>query len=598
MPDDLQPPAAPRLPLKIGLLVDSLTQPQWVYDIVQEIKGSGFAEISLIIENGGVDRPVQGFVNRLRHNRKRVAYALYTRLDDRLFRRQPDAFTSRSIADLVAGVPAIRVTPIKKRFSDYFEAADVEAIRARDLDVALRLGFRILKGDSLQIARYGVWSYHHGDNLVNRGGPPGFWEVMQREPVTGSVLQVLTDELDNGRVIYRSFAPTDQRSVRRNLENFYRKSAAFVVRKLRDLAERGPAALDCDPHAGTFVPYCRPLYREPGNLQMLKLGAGVMARFAADKLRETVRHDQWALAYRLNPALDTPDPGMHRYKLLLPPQDRFWADPFPVTKDGRHFIFMEDLPYRTGKGHIGVIELDKKGSVVRVEKALEQDHHLSYPFVFEWGGSHFMIPESGARRRVAIYRAHDFPGGWQLEDVLLDNVYAVDATLHEADGTWWMFANVGAEGTWNYDELHLFHAASPLGPWRPHPMNPIKSDARAARPAGRLFRWKGSLYRPSQDCSGQYGGAIVINKVLRLTQSEYSEMPVSRLEPRWAPNLLGTHTLNAAPGISVTDVLVRRWRFSSKGEVSWPTVAATAAPARGLEYREAATAEHGPSQIV
>ena len=125
-----------------------------------------------------------------------------------------------------------------------------------------------------------------------------------------------------------------------------------------------------------------------------------------------------------------------------------------------------------------------------------------------------------------------------------------------------MFANVGVEGTLNYDELHVFSAAAPDGPWRPHPRNPVKSDARCARPAGRLFWWNGSLYRPSQDCSGQYGSAIVINKVTRLTPTEFAERPVSRIEAKWAPGLLGTHTLNSAPGISVVDVLIRRPRFT------------------------------------
>lgn len=589
-------------PLRVGLMLDSLEQPQWVYDIIRDIRQSGFADVTLVIENADVEQPERGFLRRLARNRRRIAYTLYTRLDDRLFRRNPDAFTTTTIADLVDGVPVIRVKPLKKKFSDYFEPADVEAIRAHDLDVALRLGFRILRGESLQIARHGVWSYHHGDNLVNRGGPPGFWEVMQNEAVTGSILQIISDELDNGRVIYRSYAPTDRRSVRRNMDNFYRKTAAFVMRKLRDLHDRGEEALDCDPHAGGYTPYARPLYREPGNLQMLSLATRLGARVASEKLCKALYHDQWALAVRMHAGSSVPDPAMHRYKLLLPPQDRFWADPFPVTSDGRHHIFVEELPYRTNKGHISVLELDRTGSITRVEKVLEQEHHLSYPFVFDWQGSHFMIPETGAQRRVGLYRAHDFPGGWQLEQVLLDGMYAVDATVEEIEGTWWMFVNVGAEGTWNYDELHIFHAPAPYGPWTPHRGNPVKSDARCARPAGRLFRWHGDLYRPAQDCSGAYGAAMVMHRIVRLTATEYEEVAVSRLEPRWAPNLLGTHTINAADGISVIDVLVRRPRWSPG-----PDAVTARQLAGGISPRPAsaptpaassATAERSSSQIV
>jgi hypothetical protein len=124
-----------------------------------------------------------------------------------------------------------------------------------------------------------------------------------------------------------------------------------------------------------------------------------------------------------------------------------------------------------------------------------------------------------------------------------------------------MFANIAVEGTVNTDELYLFQAPSPVGPWQPHRRNPVKSDGRCARPAGRLFYWNGDLYRPSQDCSGRYGAAIVINKVLQLNECEYREAVVSRIEPKWAPHLLATHTINSAPGITVADVLVRQRRL-------------------------------------
>jgi hypothetical protein len=41
-----------------------------------------------------------------------------------------------------------------------------------------------------------VWSYHHGDNEFYRGGPPHFWELYEKAPLSGVILQVLTEELD------------------------------------------------------------------------------------------------------------------------------------------------------------------------------------------------------------------------------------------------------------------------------------------------------------------------------------------------------------------------------------------------------------------
>ncbi len=118
---------------------------------------------------------------------------------------------------------------------------------------------------------------------------------------------------------------------------------------------------------------------------------------------------------------------------------------------------------------------------------LERDCHVSYPLTFTWNGSWYMIPETAQNRTVELYRAVDFPHRWEFELVLLSDIEAVDATAAEIEGSWWMFVNIGVEGASTWDELHLYSAPTPLGPWVPHARNPVKSDVRSARPAGRVF---------------------------------------------------------------------------------------------------------------
>ena len=170
-----------------------------------------------------------------------------------------------------------------------------------------------------------------------------------------------------------------------------------------------------------------------------------------------------------------------------------------------------------------------------------------------------MIPETGANRTIELYRSTSFPGGWELEKVLVDDIKATDATLAEIDGRWWMFVNV-AEGAapsdWN--ELHIYHAPSPLGPWTPHRRNPVKSDVRSSRPAGRLFNWHGDLYRPAQNSSRHYGYAISMNKITRLDTSEFAEEEVSQILPLWHKNIIGMHTINSADDLTVVDCLMKR----------------------------------------
>ena len=551
-------PPTKRLPLRIGLLLDSFVQRKWIHQIVSEIRSSGFAEISVVIKNeASVEQQPTGRLKSYWRNRNYLLYALYGKIDERRVKVSPDAFEPTDIQPLLADCPVVNVAPVMKKYSDWFPEEAIQQIREFDLDVALCFGFRILKGEALNIARHGVWSFHHGDNLVNRGGPAGFWEVMDGVPVTGSVLQILTEDLDNGRVIYRSWSPTaDRFSVKANRNNLYWKSAAFVIRKLKELAD-GVAI--CPPENQFYRPYSNRLFRMPTNREMVPRLSRMVTKYAASKVQAALNSDQWALAYRFRSGPSDSNNTLYRFKNLVPPKDRFWADPFAIKSGENYYVFIEEYPYQTAKGHISVIELDRKGVVSGPRKVLERDYHLSYPFVFMWNGEYYMVPESAANKTVELYRAKTFPFVWELEKVLMTDVRAKDATLAEIDGTWWMFVSISEQSI--PDELYLFSALSPLGPWTPHKRNPVKSDVRGSRPAGALFEWNGEVYRPAQDSSGRYGYAISINRVTQLDHEGFREEQVSSILPNWSKDLLATHTISIAGDLTVVDCLLKRSRW-------------------------------------
>jgi hypothetical protein len=133
-----------------------------------------------------------------------------------------------------------------------------------------------------------------------------------------------------------------------------------------------------------------------------------------------------------------------------------------------------------------------------------------------------------------------------------------------------MFANGAKPGMEVNDELHIFSSDKLLGDWKPHARNPVKSDVRSSRPAGRLFREGGELYRPGQICTPLYGAGIALHKVTCLSQDDYLEEEVDRIVPRpGSPSrrggsdsaVLGIHTINRAGDLSVTDAFTRRARF-------------------------------------
>jgi hypothetical protein len=266
--------------------------------------------------------------------------------------------------------------------------------------------------------------------------------------------------------------------------------------------------------------------------------------------------EQWCVAVR--PRISGPGAfDLKDFYVLKPPRDRFYADPFVTERGKRNYLFFEELVFAERKGVISCIQFDEQGFLGSPVVVLEAQHHLSYPFLFDWEGQTYMLPESRDSGRIELFRAVEFPFRWESVGSLLDNVWAVDATIFQHDGRFWMFAGGITENGKINSELFLYYADSPLGPWLPHAGNPVVADASRARPAGQVFSHEGVLVRPGQDCSQSYGRAIVLNRVDVLSPTEYRETPIRTLGPEWFPAAKGTHTLNHSEHYQTADARIQ-----------------------------------------
>ena len=533
-------------------MLDSEICGAWVAHIVQQIQQSSFARITFVIRNtpAAPHRPPLG--RRLRDHWKQTLFHRYERWDyERNRVKRHDARALVDLASLLTDIPALQVQPLRKGFTDRFSVADLAIIRRQDLDVTFRFGFRIIRGDILSTARYGIWSFHHDDNRHYRGGPPLFWEIFEGNPVSGAILQILTDSLDGGRVLYRGLSATDQTSLYRNRNPVYWRTAAAALRTLERLDASGPAALQILPEGAT---YDRVIFRTPNTPQMASFLVRMISRTLRARVKGRLRgtQPQWFLALRPRSGSE-PFSTTAGYRLFSPPADRFYADPFLVERDGRTYLFFETFLYAEGQAIIECAELSATGDPGPTFEVLRRPYHLSYPFVFEHSGEMYMIPESKQNHTIELYRANEFPRGWQQVATLLSDIYAVDATLLEHAGKLWIFAGLSDGRYSNSDELGIFFADHLLGPWTPHPANPVLSDVRLARPAGAFFVDNGVLIRPSQDCSKAYGYALNFSEVAQLTETVYREHPVAHITPDWHRNNLGTHTYNRSPHFEVID---------------------------------------------
>ena len=487
-------------------------------EALAKVAASGFANILYLGIGAGAPQP------------QTWPWRVYGALDRRLFRAGEDPETPLDLARYVAHV--------RRGALD----ADLAAL---DLDVVFALGAlddRRLEG----VARHGVWRFH----------ADGLREVVDQAPLTRSALLVRLPGAEP-RIAYQSWSRTDPLSLTRNRARLLRKTSDFAWRALRELQRSGSAWLE-QCRLQRDAPAAADARRE---LSPFALAPRLGRRMLRRGLEKALRIEHWFLGFRFGGGTGARAiaPDLAGFTRIVPPRDRIWADPFPIERNGRYFVFFEEAPVATGKGHIAMLEITREGRWSEPVRVLERDYHLSYPFLLEHQGELYMVPETGANRTVEVWRCVDFPGRWRLERTLLDGVRLVDATFHRQGERWWMFAAGAPEGWSVNDELHIFHADHFLGEWRPHERNPVKSDVRASRPAGRLYWRNGALYRPAQICVPDYGSGLALHRVLRLTPHEYAERQVERVLP--GAQLLGLHTVNCAGELMVVDAWARRSRF-------------------------------------
>jgi hypothetical protein len=493
--------------IRVAVLVESLIVPQWVEWTVARIAATPAIQLAAVVPAANL-RGVRPAPRRRRHAHH-VTYRLYEWVDRKVF----------------GAAGAMRSTDLSPIAGERTTSSGVGRL---DVVVSLRpVDHTAWDGPT---PRYGVWAIAPMDDGRPTSAPDRFWEVRERTGTARTAVVALED--GSTRVMAEDSARADPLSLSRTRDRAAWTSARLVLRCLRLLQRDGgsvpagetPAAPRSLPSPAVTVAHAVRTARR-----------GVVA-----KSRKAWLRDEWFVAVRARAADARADVPVS-VRALPNPAGRYLGDPFPIEVHGRHFLFVEDYSYGTRRGVISVSEARPDGAWSPPRRVLESDHHLSYPFVFEHEGTIYMLPETGEAARIELHRAVRFPDQWRLERVLLDGLTAVDATLHIDDGLLWLFANV-MEGHEDRGQLWLFSAPSLDAEWRPHPRNPIVTDPRTARPAGRLFKRGGVLIRPSQDCARAYGEAVVLNRVDVLSPDEYRETPVDRIEPDWLTGVERTHT--------------------------------------------------------
>ena len=542
--------------IKIGLLIDPLRKlVDWEIKLIYEIIFSNFAEITCIFYDPSSRKIQKSFIKKLIFNFKN--HTIYSSILRKFIELVENKHTKSSrldelkvVKNFFSKIKKIEVRPIKKKFDDYFDKEQSNLIKSKKLDILFRRDFRILKGEILNSAKYGVWSFHHGDNDYFRGLPPGFWECYLNVSVTGITLQKLNNDLDAGEIIDKGFYSTKFYWLL-NREFIYEKSISLFIKNLRLVYEN--QKINTYP---TKILHEK-IYRTPKFFVLLnyifkKYPIALFTKISSKK--NFTNNNIWKLHISKG---NIEDRKLNNLITLQPPNKEYWADPFLVTFNKKKIIFFEVYEFKYKKSKISCCEINNN-KIGEVKEVLNLNYHLSYPFVWKENNNFYMIPETSQKKRIEIWRATNFPLKWKLKKILFEGESFADTTFFiDNENNKWLFTNKSVDKFNDHNsELYIYKVQGDnFENIVPHKLNPVITDCRMARNAGKIFYNKKSfLIRPSQmNISNIYGYALNISKIVRLSIDEYIEEKLFTIKPEELNGARGIHHVSQEEDFFILD---------------------------------------------
>jgi hypothetical protein len=465
------------------------------------------------------------------------------------------SFNKEELQFRISTLPCIQMMPERKGFLDVFSKNDCAKLDKLDLVILVRHEFGIIRGEILTTPKYGFWSSHNANSKLDSAVFAGFWEVYNNDSVTGVTLQVLEDELDGRKVIQKGFYNTPEFWYQ-NLDTILEASVDLILKHLRILYEKRELKTESIGDDNN-----RPL-KFPSSFQLAKYIFKRYSSVAYRKSRRTVRSfikvDDSKNIYKLHIGKGYIDKTeLLRSKIVEPPYNEYWCDPFLFEYDNRIYVFFENFEFSRQKGKIsvGIIEDTQVNSVT---DAIDVDYHMSYPFVFKHNNDIFMIPETSENQRLEIWKSIGFPFKWSLEKTLFEGVSLVDSTIaKDTNDNYWLFTNISYSNVnLNSSHLYVYKIDSPMmNEITPHKLNPVLTDCRSARNAGNFYTdHEGRLIRPSQASqNGIYGECLNLCHVKELTIDAYQEEILETITPKFKKGLYAVHHVSQAGGVFVVD---------------------------------------------
>ncbi len=215
---------------------------------------------------------------------------------------------------------------------------------------------------------------------------------------------------------------------------------------------------------------------------------------------ENIRLVEWCPVIIKDPFLTQSVNIVKKYDYIIPTSyNKYFgiADPFIINE----YIFAELM--KEDKGVICVAKNNTNSLVFT--PIIEENYHISYPYVFTYYNNWYMIPESYKSGKIYLYKSINFPYNWEKIGNIID-IDGIDSIPFMINNRWYIFTT--SEET---QENMLFSTANfPIGPW-----NLVKTSVlpKGYRGGGQVIYKQGMVILPIQPLSKIYGTRLELYKV-------------------------------------------------------------------------------------
>src|SRR5256886_4781036 len=296
------PSIASLRPIRFGVLCDGPKIPTWQARSIEELRRVPGTSLALVVFPA--DKLPDG-----------------SRPTSLLFRAYLASHPPRSLRPLdmalaFQGVPALRChSTTQEGLAQRYDESDVRRIRALDLDFLLQCVSRVLDGEILRAARYGVWSVQHDEPRYG-GIPACLWPIYDADAVTVVVLRRSAGGVDNGIALRSGYFRTALHSLRQNVDEVHFGVVGWPANVCQDLRLGQTAYLEGPSSPTPLAPS-----RIPSNRQMMRFLFRQTRHAVRRAARALVRHEEWCIGVAdvpINRFLESR--GERRVRWLNPPE--------------------------------------------------------------------------------------------------------------------------------------------------------------------------------------------------------------------------------------------------------------------------------------